>query len=127
VSLMLPKPSRGAQPTAILAGMTIATWILAIATLAIAAEGATALVQWTNRFRLGRTCSELEQLRRELALLHHAAWMDVSSQGQRYEVDDKVRAMLMLDGWKPNDELRAEVGDYSLSRIQEDIPGVTDT
>jgi hypothetical protein len=83
--------------------MTVATWILAIATTVLALEGGTALLQWTNRLRPGRTRRELDELRREVTLLHTAAWMDVSTagQGRRTEVDEKVRTMLMLDGWHP--------------------------
>jgi hypothetical protein len=38
-----------------LAAMTIATWILAIATTVLAIEGGTALLAWTDRLRPGRT------------------------------------------------------------------------
>jgi hypothetical protein len=112
-----------------LASMTIATWILAIATTAIAVEGGTALLQWTNRLRPGRTRRELEQLRREVALLHHAAWIDVATagQGSRTDVDEKVRTMLMLDGWRPDMDLAEQAGYFNLDRLRGGIPGVTDT
>src|SRR5450755_3151546 len=92
--------------------MTIATWILAIATTVLALEGGTALLQWTNRLRPGRTRRELDELRREVALLHTAAWMDVTTagQGRRTDVDEKVRAMLMLDGWRPDIQLAEQAG-----------------
>jgi len=88
------------------------------------------LLQWTNRLRPDRTRRELDELRREVVLLHTAAWMDVSAagQGSRTDVDEKVRAMLMLDGWRPDMDLAEQVGYFNLNRLREDgIPGVTDT
>jgi hypothetical protein len=107
-----------------LPAMTVATWILAIATAVLALEGGTALLQWTNRLRPGRTRRELDELRREVTLLHTAAWMDVSNAGQgtRTVVDDKVRAMLMLDGWRPDMKLAEQAGYFNLSSIQDDGP-----
>jgi hypothetical protein len=67
--------------------MTIATWILAIATAMLALEGGTALLTWTDRLRPGRTRRELQEVRHELALLHHAAWMDVTTAAQGSRAD----------------------------------------
>lgn len=102
-----------------LTAMLIATWILAIATLALAVEGGTALLQWTSRLRPGRTRRELDQLRREVELLHTAAWMDVTTTGQgpRPEMDDKVRAMLTLDDWQPDMDLAGQAGYFDMGRI----------
>ena len=60
--------------------------------------------QWTDRLRPGRTRRELDKIRREIVLLHHAAWPDVTTagQGSRPEVDEKVRKMLTMDGWTPD-------------------------
>jgi len=54
--------------------------------------------------------------------------MDVSTAGQgtRPEVDDKVRAMLILDGWRPDMDLAEQAGYFNIRRIQGDVPGVTD-
>jgi hypothetical protein len=109
--------------------MTIATWILAIATAALAIEGGTALLKWTDRLRPGRTRRELEEIHRQITLLQHAVWMDVAAEGQgsRTDVDEKVRTMLMLDGWRPDMDLAAQAGYFSLDRLREEgIPGVTD-
>ena len=113
-----------------LSAMTVATWILAIATTVLAIEGGTALLAWTDRLRPGRTRRELAQLRREVNLLHHAAWMDVTTagQGSRTDVDEKVRTMLMHDGWRPDMDLVEQARYFSLDRLGEGgIPGVTDT
>lgn len=108
--------------------MLTATWILAIATALLAIEGGTALLTWTDRLRPGRTRRELNQLRREVTLLHTAAWMDVATagQGSRTDVDEKVRTMLMLDGWTPDMDLAQQAGYFNLDRLHGDIPGVTD-
>jgi hypothetical protein len=108
-----------------LSRMTVATWILAIATAVLAIEGGTALLTWTDRLRPGRTRRELDQIRREVSLLHHAAWIDVTAEGQgeRYEVDEKVRTMLMLDGWRPDPELAEQAGYFSMDRLRGDTPG----
>lgn len=60
----------------------------------------------------GRIRRELEELSREITLLHTAAWMDVSTagQGSRTDVDEKVRAMLLLDGWRPDMQLAEQAG-----------------
>lgn len=102
--------------------MTIATWILALSTLALAIEGGTALRSWLAHLRLGRRPQELEEIRQEVALLHHAVWMDVSTagQGSRTDVDEKVQAMLQLDGWAPNLDLMEQAGYFDLRRIQGD-------
>jgi hypothetical protein len=108
--------------------MTVATWILAIATTLLAIEGGTALLKWTDRLRPGRTRRELNQMRRQITLLQHAAWMDVATagQGSRTDVDEKVRNMLMLDGWRPDMGLAGQAGYFSMSRIQDDNPSVAD-
>ena len=123
------KPIRKAS-AGILSAMTIATWILAIATVFLALEGGTALLTWTDRLRPGRSRRELDQLRREVALLHTAAWMDVTTagQGSRTDVDDKVRTMLMLDGWRPDIQLAEQAGYFNLDRLRETgLPGTSDT
>ncbi len=53
--------------------MTVATWILVIATLALAIEGGTALLQWMEHLRPGRTRREIEQVKRQITLLQHAS------------------------------------------------------
>ena len=104
------------------AGMLLATWILAIATLALAIEGGTALLQWTSRLRPGKTRRELDALRREVELLHTAAWMDVTGagQGSRSELDEKVRALLMTGGWRPDMDLAEQAGYFNLDRLGSD-------
>lgn len=108
--------------------MTIATWILALATVALAVEGATFLRQWIAQIRPGRRQRELEELRRQITILHHAAWMDVTtaSQGTRTEVDEKVRTMLQLDGWAPDMALMERAGYFNMARLRGDVPGVTE-
>ena len=71
--------------------VTVATWILAISTALLALEGGTAVLKWTDRLRPGRTRRELDQIRREVSLLHHAAWMDVTTagQGDRDAIDER--------------------------------------
>jgi hypothetical protein len=106
-----------------MSAMTIATWILAIATMALALEGATFLKNWLTQIRPGRTKADIQALQqrahhleRRSDLLQTALWMSVSSHGvssQAYDVNRKIRDMVMLDGWEPDDQLRAEVGDYS--------------
>src|SRR5262249_2034244 len=44
-------PARSRAISDLLSCMTVATWILAIATLALAVEGGTGLLQWTDRLR----------------------------------------------------------------------------
>jgi hypothetical protein len=113
--------------------MLIATSILAAATVVLAIEGAAFLRNWLTSIRPGSTRRELDQLRSEIGelrsetdqlrrrtdLLQHAAWLSVSATGQSYEVADKVRSMVMLDGWRPDDALRGEVRDYSLGRLMD--------
>lgn len=108
-----------------LADMLIATWIAAVATVALAAEGGTAVFKYI-RVRPGRTQRELDAMHRQITLLQHAAWIDVSRENQGDRGDDEVRAMLMLDGWRPDMKLAEQAGYFSLSRIQGDVPGVTD-
>ena len=106
--------------------MTVATWILAIATAALAVEGGAALKSWFAHLQLGRTKRELAQMKREISLLHHAVWMDVTTagQGNRNQVDEKVRQMLQLDGWTADTALMEHAGYFDLRRLQED-PGET--
>lgn len=106
--------------------MTTATWALVIVGLVSASGGVAALARWVPRLRPGRTRRELGQLRRQHELLRTALWMLTSAHGERWEVNRKVRDMLMLDGWTPDEDLRAEVGDYSLSRLRDRVPGVTE-
>ncbi len=107
---------------------TVATWILAISTAPLALEGGTAVRKWTDRLRPGRTRRELDQIRREVSLLHHAAWMDVTTagQGDRDAIDERVRAILMLDGWHPDVHLAEQAGYFSLDRLQGETPGMAD-
>jgi len=105
--------------------VTVATWILAISTAALAVEGGAALRGWLAYLRVGRRKRELDEIRREMTILHHAAWMDVTTaaQGSRTEVDEKVRAMLTLDGWQPDMSLAEQAGYFSMRRIQDDSFG----
>jgi hypothetical protein len=107
--------------------MTVATWILAIATVALAAEGGTAVWKYIH-VRPGRTRRELAAMREEIALLRLAAWMDVATAGQgtRRDIDERIRALLMSDGWRPDVQAAEQAGYFDLSRIQDGIPGVTD-
>lgn len=104
--------------------MTAATWILAIATTALAAEGGTAVWKYL-RIRPGCTRRELQAIHREITLLQHATWLSVSASGNASEVADKVRNMLFLDGWRPDTQLAEQAGQYNLSGIQEDPGGWT--
>lgn len=106
-----------------LAVMLAATWILAIATTALAIEGGTAVWKYVH-LRPGRNRRDIEAMQREITLLHHAAWMDVSreNQGTTSEGDDKIRDMLMLDGWRPDMDLAGQAGSWDLSRIQATCP-----
>jgi hypothetical protein len=108
-----------------LAVMTIATWILAIATLALALEGAAFLRNWLTDMRPGATRRELKALQREVALLHTAAWMDVAREGQGTQAqgDEKVRNVLMVDGWRPDMEQAEQAGYFNIDRIREGMPG----
>lgn len=100
--------------------MTIATWILAIATVVLAVEGGTALGTWIARMRPGRRQRELNEIRRQIRLLHHAVWMDVTTdaQGRRSDVDTRVRTMLMMDGWQPDMQLLESAGYINVDRIR---------
>jgi hypothetical protein len=62
-------------------GMVIATWMLAIATVALAIEGGAALPAWFVHFQHGRRKRELAEIRRDIALVQHALWMDVATAG----------------------------------------------
>ena len=54
--------------------------------------------------------------------------MAPAGQGDRTDIDERVRTMLMLDGWRPDMDLAEQVGYFNLNRLREDgIPGVTDT
>lgn len=96
--------------------MTIATWVLAAATAALAVEGGTALRGWFTHLGLTRRKRELDQIRREITLLHHAVWMDVTTAGQgpRGEVDKRVQKMLQMDGWTPDTALMEQAGYFRL-------------
>ena len=117
----------GGSAHGILGAMTIATWILAIPTAAIAAEGGTAVWKFV-RVRPGRTRRELDEMHRQITLLQHAAWMDVAreNQGTAADGDEKVRAMLMLDGWRPDMDLAEQAGYFRLDRLRDEVPGITD-
>jgi hypothetical protein len=105
--------------------MTVATWILAIATAALAVEGGAALRGWFAHLQLGRRKRELAEIQREISLVRHAMWMDVTAagQGNRTQVDEKVRRMLQLDGWTPDTELMGQAGYFDLRRLQDDSWG----
>jgi hypothetical protein len=108
--------------------MTIATWILAISTLMLAIEGGAALRGWLAHLQVGKRRRELEEIRRQITLLRHAVWMDVTTagQGSRTDVDEKVRSMLMLDGWRPDMSLVKQAGYFDLGGLYGEVPGVTD-
>lgn len=116
------------ERTGILSVMTAATWVLAIATCALAVEGGTALLKWMQSLRIGRTKRELAAIKRELTLLHHAVWMDVSrvNQGSASDGDEKVRVMLMLDGWRPDLDFAEQAGYFRMDRLRGTRPGVTE-
>lgn len=105
--------------------MIVATWILAIATAALAVEGGAALRGWFAHLQLGRRKRELAEIKREISLVRHAMWMDVAAAGQRNrtQVDEKVRRMLQLDGWTPDTELMEQAGYFDLRRLQDDSWG----
>jgi len=87
------------------------------------------LLQWTNRLRPGRTTRCLNDLQRQITVLQHAAWIDVAraGQGSRTDVDERVRTMLMLDGWRPDMSLAEQAGYFNLDRLRKGgVPGVTD-
>ena len=71
------------------------------------------------RSEIAESRSETDQLRRRIDLLQNATWLNVSATGEAYEDNDKVRSMIMLDGWRPDDALRGQVGDYSLDRLMD--------
>lgn len=98
--------------------MTAATWVLAIATAAIALEGGTAVWKYL-RIRPGRTRGEIDGIKNQLALLRHAMWMDVttSGQGQRPQIDERIRNLLSSDGWQPDMEYVQTFGYFDLHRI----------
>lgn len=109
--------------------MTAATWVLAIATLALAVEGGTALYGWLAHLHVGRRRRELDEIHREITLLQHAVWMSAApaGQGTHADVDEKVRAMLMLDGWRPDADLAERAGYFNIDRLRGGgIPGVTE-
>lgn len=99
--------------------MLIATWILALATLVLAIEGATFLKNWLDQLRPGRKQREINELNRKITLLQHAIWMDVSraGQGTATKGDEQVRIMLQLDGWAPDVELMEQAGHFDLHRL----------
>jgi hypothetical protein len=108
--------------------MTVAAWILAIATVALAIEGGAALRGWFAHLQLGRRKQELNAIKRDITLLRHAMWMDVATAGQgtRTEVDEKVRRMLQLDGWAPDVALMEQAGYFNIRRLHGDVPGVSE-
>jgi hypothetical protein len=71
---------------------------------------------------------ELDAINRQISLPQHAAWMDVAGEGQGSctEVDEKVRAMLMLDGWRPDMKLAEQAGYVGLDVVRDHVPGVPD-
>jgi hypothetical protein len=54
--------------------------------------------------------------------------MDVAreNQGTAAGGDEKVRAMLLRDGWRPDLDLAEQAGYFRLDRLQGEVPGVTD-
>ena len=102
-----------------MASMTIATWILAIATLILAIEGGAALRGWLAHLRVGRTRRELDELREQIGLLRHAVWLDVNRGGQGIQAngDRQVSNMLAMDGWRPDPELLEQAGHLDLDRL----------
>lgn len=65
----------------------------------------------------------------EITLLQHAVWMSAATenQGTQADVDEKVRAMLMLDGWRPDMSLAEQAGYFNIDRLRDGgIPGVTE-
>lgn len=100
-------------------GMTVATWILAIATVALAIEGGAALRGWLAHLQVGRRKRELAEIRRDITLVRHAVWMDVATagQGDRSQVDEKVRRMLQLDGWIPDVAFMEQAGYFDMGRL----------
>jgi hypothetical protein len=118
-------PARITEGHGILARMTIATWILAIATAALAIEGGTALQQWITRLRPGKAQRELGALQDQITLLRHAVWMDVTRADQGdvpSKLDDRVRDLLMSDGWRPDRDYVRRFGYFDLHRIMTDDP-----
>lgn len=79
--------------------MTIATWILAIATVLLAGEGGTALVQWRTRWEARAEEARTDQARRENEL-HRARFTEVW-EWQRAEPqgDDRARSARWFGEW----------------------------
>ena len=107
--------------------MLVATWILAagtgvlaLATVVLAIEGGAALLAWRDRLRPGRNRREIEDLRRQVHLLQHAMWMDVSrtNQGSSAEIDPRIQAMLTMDGWQPDMNLMEKAGYFNFNRLR---------
>lgn len=92
------QPAR--RPAAgILAGMTIATWIVAIATTALAIEGGTALAQWGARWH-----ARAEQLRTDTARRENALHRQRFTEVWRWWHDqpdgpDRTEAIRWYDEW----------------------------
>jgi len=80
------------------------------------------LLQWTDRLRPRLTRRELQQLKRQVTLLQPAVWIGVAtaSQGERTDIDERVRTMLVLDGWRPDIQLAEQAGYFSMDRVRED-------
>lgn len=83
---------------------------------------------WFAHLQLGRRRRELVEIRRDIALVRHAMWMDVASagQGDRSQVDEKVRRMLQLDGWTPDVALMEQAGYFDMGRLYCEVPGAGD-
>ena len=99
--------------------MLIATWVLALSTLALAIEGGTALRGWLAHLQVGKRRRELDEIRRQITLLQHAIWLDVTTagQGQRPDIDKRVQTMLQIDGWSPDMALQEQAGYFNFGRI----------
>jgi len=81
------------------------------------------LLKWTYRLRPGRTRRELGEMHRQVALLRHAAWVDVAQVGQGTgpEGDEKVWAM------RADRETALAIGaaDYVLANLAAEIDAFT--
>lgn len=98
----------------------VANWLLALATAAVAIEGGAAVLKYIDRLGPGRTRRELDVIHEEVALLRHAVWMDITRAGQGdvpSKVDERIRNLLMSDGWTPDMDLAQRFGYFDLHRI----------
>lgn len=94
---------------------SIADWITAAGTAALAIEGGGVVARWALT-RTGARRRELDAIQRRLELVEHAVWLGATpaGQGEPQKVHRQVLNMLMLDGWQADTTLAEQAGRYDM-------------